>query len=299
MSSQNTFQNTDKIGKKISLKFVQLSHYLFGDLVRGNLSEDKKRNFKILLRQADVRIQAISYLSIAALASSLIFVFGLIMVATIFRNVLYVFISFLLALIALAGFLFVPRVLKKSRKNDIEDNIHYALNHMAISASSGLPPIEMFRSIMVREEYGEISKESRKIVRRTETMGDSIDEAIEKTVIYSPSEKFSEIMSGINYTVRGGGDLRQFLDNKSDESLKEFESEWEQAIEKLGMFSEIYTIIGIVFPIVGIIMLSVLATVGGVPIDAGLMIKVLVFGLLPFLNISFLLLLEIIIPNMK
>ncbi|MFB6242213.1 MAG: type II secretion system F family protein [Candidatus Nanosalina sp.] len=299
MNSQNTSQSTDRISKKLSLKFIQLSLYLFGDLIRSELPDEKIEEFRTLLRQADIRFQAISYLSVAAMASLTTILFGSIITILVFKGIVHVLISLVFGLVILGGFLVPPVIMKKSRKNDIEDNLHYALNHMAISASSGMPPLEMFKSIMVREEYGEIAKESRKIVRRTETMGDSIDEAIEKTVKYSPSDRFSEIMSGINYTVKGGGDLRQFLENKSVESLDNFESEWDQAIDRLGMFSEIYTIVAIVFPIVGIIMLSVLATVGGVTIDAGMLIKILVFGFLPFLNISFLLMLDIIIPNMK
>lgn len=306
MSSQNAWKSTEGINDDLSKKFAQFSFYLVGRKVQSKLSPNTKENVKRSLRKAGIGIQTVLYISIAVVATGLTFtslltltiLSTLIGVNSSFLSFLWIMVFFITTLVG-TGFYLGPKLKAAERKEEIEKNIHYALNHMAISSSSGLAPSEVFNSLASAEEYGEISKEARKTIRRTEILGSSLDESIEITADYSPSKRWSSILQGMTYTVEGGGDLKQYLDEQSAAAMNDFESTWDSAIKKLGLIAEVYTIVAIVFPIVAVIMFSLLATIGELPIDGILLLQLIVFGLLPILNIIFILLLESTIPELK
>lgn len=306
MSSQNAWKSTEGINDDLTRKFAQFSFYLVGRRVQKRLSKEAKENVKTGLRKAGIGIQTVLYVSIAIVTTGL--TFGFLLTIAIFSMILGAsssivsflwLIAFFITMMVGAAFYLAPKLKAAEREEEIEKNIHYALNHMAISSSSGLAPSEVFNSLATADEYGEISDEAKKTVRRTEILGSSLDESIDITADYSPSKRWSSILNGLTYTVKGGGDLKQYLDEQASAAMSEFESTWDSAIKKLGLIAEVYTIVAIVFPIVAVIMFSLLATIGELPIDGILLLQLIVFGLLPTLNIIFLLILESSIPELK
>lgn len=306
MSSQSAWKSTEGIDDKYTQKFAQFSYYLVGRKVQEKLKPGYKESMQTTLRKAGIGIQTVLYLSMAIAATASTFI-GLLIITLLSTlvglNSSFIFflwlMVFLFTIIVGTTFYLAPKIKAATREEDIDSNIHYALNHMAISSSSGLAPSEVFNSLAGAEEYGEISKEANKTIRRTEIIGYSLDQSIKITADNSPSKRWNSILEGLTYTVQGGGDLKQYLDEQAQATMNEFESTWDSAIKKLGLIAEVYTIIAIVFPIVAIILFTLLAAIGELPIDGILLLQLIVFGLLPMLNIIFILILESSIPELK
>src|SRR3989338_3572764 len=64
-----------------------------------------------------------------------------------------------------------PFHLITSKKNSIEGNMPFAINHMAAISASGVPPFVMFKLLTTIPEYGEVANEARRIVRNVDVFG--------------------------------------------------------------------------------------------------------------------------------
>ena len=106
-----------------------------------------------------------------------------------------------------------PFHLLTSKKTSIEANSPFAINHMAAIAASGVPPFVVFKLMANVPEYGEVSNESRRIVRNVDTFGMDMISAIKNVADRTPSDEFKQFLYGIIATTDTGGDLKKFLEN--------------------------------------------------------------------------------------
>ncbi len=166
--------------------------------------------------------------------------------------------------ILIFGFLYLyPSQKAKSRKKDIDENLPFALNHLAAIATSGIPPSSMFELLHGFEEYGGISEEAGEISRRVNVFGEDFTTALREVAERSPSEDWSEVLFGILSTVETGGDLESYLKEKADEALFDFKMEREKEIERLSTYASFYTAILIAAPVFLVVILAVMNLLGG------------------------------------
>jgi flagellar protein FlaJ len=190
---------------------------------------------------------------------------------------------------------YYPQQKASSRRKDIEESIPFAMNHLSAIATSGIPPSGMFELLASFEEYGGISREAGKISRRVNAFGEDFTTALRETAERSPSEEWNDILYGILSTVETGGNLEDFLKEKSEEALFEFKIEKEKEIERLSTYASFYTAILIAAPVFLVTVLSVMNLLS--PNIAGFSIRSLmwigVHILIPVINILFILFLGI------
>ena len=106
-----------------------------------------------------------------------------------------------------------PFHLLTSKKNSVEGNMPFAINHMAAISASGVPPFVMFKLLTSIPEYGEVANEAKRIVRNVDTFGMDVVSAMRNVAERSPSAEFKQFIYGIISTIETGGDLKKYLEN--------------------------------------------------------------------------------------
>lgn len=297
----------ESLGKRVikSLKAdttTGAANALFGQTVdrHSETFEDLKKD----LRKADMDVLYRTYVAkmflYGLLAFILVFFTGLYYVSIQGMGPLkaarYLLGAPVISVLAVIGFMYVyPDQRAGRRRKSIEENIPFAMNHLSAIATSGIPPSAMFELLASFEEYGEISREAGKISRRVNAFGEDFTTALREVAQRSPSEEWSDILYGILSTVETGGNLEDFLKEKSEEALFEFKIEKEKEIERLSTYASFYTAILIAAPVFLVTVLSVINLLS--PNLAGFSIRSLmwmgVHVLIPAINILFILFLGI------
>lgn len=192
-----------------------------------------------------------------------------------------------------------PLQLVTSKRNSIEANMPFAINHISAIAASGLPPFVMFKLISNIVEYGQVAKESRRIVRNVETFGMDINTAIRNVAETTPSAKFKQFLFGIISTIETGGDIRKYLDNASKEALFDYRLIREKYIQTLSTYADFYTAVLIAAPLFFISTLSVMSMIGGQIFGLSIpsAIKIGVYVFIPLLNVVFIAFIHYTQPN--
>jgi len=228
-------------------------------------------------------------LGITVLCLKLSIVFSIILFL-IFRNPLW-FLILLFPIGTFSLFYFYPYLKSSQRKNSIESNLPFAINHMYAISASGAPPITMFKLLSNLTEYGEISKEAKKIVRNIEVFGMDEITALKQVASKTPSKKFKEILDGISYSIRRGGSLKLFLREKSKSALFDYTINRQKYNQTLAIYADIYTAILVAAPLIFVVILSILNVLGGTIMGMPIIqfTRMILFIVIPLLNILFLL----------
>jgi len=166
------------------------------------------------------------------------------------------------ALLVFAALYFIPSVLATTRKKKIDLELPFVATHMSILAAADIPPTRMFRMLEDSVTTPEIASESNEIVRDVEILGDDIITALEKERLRSPSSRFNELLEGLVATIRSGGNVRSFLLDSTRVIMDYRRISAKQLVETLAAFAEVYVELLVVFPLLIIVMFSVMALIG-------------------------------------
>lgn len=259
------------------------------------------------LLKADIGLTLTEYVYAMFFSILLFFVieFPLITIITsiILKDViLAVLFSFTLNVVTVLIVFFIfytyPSMISGKRRKDIESALPFAATYMATIANSGAPPITMFKVISQFGEYGEVSKEAEKIYRDVEVFGMDLVGAIKKTASRTPSDELKELLWGLNNVLTSGGNLGDFLHEKSRAFITEYRRRLEQYSRTLSLLIEIYLTLILVGSVFFIIITALMSVIGGGGMASYLsFIQFLViFIVLPFVSVGFIFLLKSIAP---
>ena len=285
--------------KKISIKFF------------GRLADKYSENFipiKESLIAADLRILFRTYLTLmffsTFLTFSVTFFFTLISLLILRVHILFIALGVIIvpSLFGSITFLLVysyPISIRETRKRDIEVNLPFALTHMAAVAESGAPPLTIFKILSQFEEYGEISKEAGRIKRDVEVFGLDALSALKERIQKTPSQKFQDILQGMLNSIQSGGDIRSYLSEESKKSMFDYAVRKQKYNELMSVYADLYTALLLAAPMIFIVVLSMLAILGGNIFNLGIQ-QIMDIGivLLAFLNMAFLTFLHITQSNL-
>jgi len=260
------------------------------------------------LRLANIRILSNTYVNIMLLSSMLVSLFSLLFFATFFYFlgqpitlvlVKSIIMTLIAAAITLIAFYMYPQSKIKSRRRNINANLPFAINHMSAIAASGVPPARMFKLIAQSAEYGDVSIELEKIVEYTDLFGYDLTTAIKSVSATCPSPALKEFFDGLLSTVQSGGEIKDFMSEKSSEALLSYQLERQKYVENVSTYSDIYTGILIAAPLFFVLALSLVSmlggAVGGIAVDT--LIVMGTYVAIPILNILFILFLEMTQPE--
>lgn len=183
---------------------------------------------------------------------------------------------------SIIGFYFYPIYCADKHKRELEDELPFTTGYMAILTSAGVSPEKIFYSLSNMSVPLAVSFEAKNVVRDVNLFGLDIISALEKTSNQTPSKKFSEMLEGLISTIHSGGNLSAYLREKSKQYMKLKRISLKKFSDTLSMLSEFYVAVLLTGPLLLVIMLSVMAMLGG---GSGLLRPDLLLSLLTYLGI--------------
>lgn len=267
-----------------------------------NFFSKRFKSISPMLHQAELYVTLDEYISTVLftliLTSPFIFlIFHLVFTTIYFVGVglsFFISIVFIIAYcgIFLAALFVYPSYRISNIKRNIELNLPYATTHMATIAGTGVPIYLVFRIIGSFTEYGEISKECRRIARNIEVFGYDTLTAISNSASETPSINFKDLLWGMVSIVRTGGDLRDFLTDKARVYMENQKHVEEEYIDNLGLMAEIYTTVFVAGPVLFVVMATIMGSMGSLPLDLGFLFTLVIYVLIPVMSVAFILLIE-------
>lgn len=224
------------------------------------------------LQKAGVKISLHSYASMIVLLSAISLVTGfsatlavsLVLGIPIFLTVLFAFGVSILSGVLVFGMLHgLPSFLASSRRRRMDMELPYVTSHLSILAAAGMPPARMFKLLEDSRTTPEVASESNEIVRDVEILGNDVITALEAERERSPSKVFAEVLEGLVATIRSGGSMKGYLLDSTRVMMDLRRVAAKQLVESLAAFAEVYVTLLVVFPLLIIVMFSVMAMIGG------------------------------------
>ena len=261
------------------------------------------------LKQAMMPIPFEVYVCSIVFFSIIAGVLGLIsgIIIALVINIQPVAFAFLLPIIICAGmaqgtfFLLqmMPQITVKNRAARLIDELPHFIGYMATLATSGLSLEGIFKSIASEDSKDEIVKDSKFITRNIDTLGMDLVTAINDLIKRSPPGPYADLLEGAIITVQSGGQLKEYFIATGKVQLEEKKMALKKSTDSLGVMAEMYTILLIVFPLMSIIMLSVMAIMspdlGG--FDLMTLMNLLTYVMVPFFGFLLLFMMDSMVPK--
>lgn len=193
----------------------------------------------------------------------------------------------------------IPPVRVKNRSTKLLEEIPHFIGYMSTLATSGLSLEEIFKSISKEETDEDIVKDARFITRNIEILGMDLITAVKDLINRTPPGPYSELLEGAIITSQSGGDLKEYFNATAKVQLEEKKMLLQKTTESLGSVAEIYTILLIVFPLLAVIMLSIMGimspSLGG--FDLLTLMNILTFAVVPLSGILMLVMMDTMVPK--
>ena len=215
--------------------------------------------------------------------------------------------AFILPIIAGAGMAqitffilqMMPNINIKNRGSKLIEELPHFIGYMATLATSGLSLEGIFKAIASEDTEEEIVKDAQFITRNIEVLGMDLVTAINDLIKRTPSGPYSELLEGAIITVQSGGDLKEYFIATGKVQLEEKKMALKKSTDSLGVMAEMYTIMLIVFPLLAVIMLSIMAlmspTLAG--FDLMTLMNLLTYVMVPFFGLLFLFMMDSMVPK--
>jgi flagellar protein FlaJ len=261
------------------------------------------------IKQAMMPIPFEVYVSSMVFFSFLAGICGVIigLVATQFINIQPTIVGYLLPPVAgmvLMAMTFgilqiIPPMRVKNRSTKLLEEIPHFIGYMSTLATSGLSLEEIFKSIAKEETDEDIVKDARFITRNIEILGMDLITAVKDLINRTPPGPYSELLEGAIITSQSGGDLKEYFNATAKVQLEEKKMLLQKTTESLGSVAEIYTILLIVFPLLAVIMLSIMGimspSLGG--FDLLTLMNLLTFAVVPLSGVLMLVMMDTMVPK--
>jgi len=204
------------------------------------------------------------------------------------------FLSWALSFIVLYTY---PSIKADSRSRQIEEELPYVISHMAVLATAGVPPERIFRSVAVAD--GALLPDMTDVVRDVDLLGKDIISALRAAGDRSSSKEFSEVSEGLIATVASGGDIRRYLYDKAKSLMELKKIRAKELSDTLSIVGESYVTLLIVFPLVVMIMFTVMASISSTLAGFNILMimYLLAYILIPLMSLAMIILLDALMPT--
>lgn len=197
--------------------------------------------------------------------------------------------------VVMGVFLYYPYYKADNLKSELDRNIIYIVNYMGILSGAGVTIEDIFNSLAETGEIYKVSNSASSIIRDVGLLGKDIITAIDSESQITPSRKYSKLLVGLLGITRSGGDLRQYFLDTAEREIEIRKRELTGILNNLNLAAEIYSVLGIAFPIILIVLLSLMGMFGG-DIGGGLgpvqIMTVMTYILFPLLSIGVIILID-------
>jgi len=291
--------------KSLLLSFIEVSYNVLGPqkylgrLLRAKAFELKKAGIYV---SPDIYSASITFGSIlGALVGALVFYLISIFIAKSLIDVVALMIIGLTGgfLLGFSIMYFFPKIRAFERKLKLGEELPYVVSHMATLAAAGTTPERIFREVAEQETESVTVEQFRLIVRDIDILGKDIITAIDRAIERSPNPVFTGFLQGFKAAIVAGTDIAAYLTNFANSLMAEKRIAAKMLSETLSVFSEMYTVLLIVFPIVMVIMLSLIAVLAtqlaGFPIID--LLFFITYVIVPIFGVMFLVIVDTMMPK--
>jgi len=247
-----------------------------------------------MLYQADMEMTPGMFISMAivtaVLASIPVLIFSLVVFGVSWYT--YILVSFTLLVVG-GMFPFVLYNSVSNKKTGIEKEIPFALAYMSILASAGSTPLETLRRIAA-EDYGDVSREFRKVVYHIDVLGEDEVSAMNDLANNTPSEIFRGIVIDLSNIVYSGGGMKDYLEAKSRDLMNIKRQAQREFVDSLSIYGEMYMggiLMMMIMTVIGIVLCGALNIDIG-PFKPGYAFIFFIYLIVPLVNVIFYLVLE-------
>jgi flagellar protein FlaJ len=198
------------------------------------------------------------------------------------------------------GFYVYPIYRADAVKRELEDELPFTTGYMAILTSAGVSPEKIFQSLSNLSVPLAVSAEAKDVVRDVNLFGSDIISALEAMSNRTPSERFREMIEGFISSIHSGGNLAAYLREKSRHYMKLKRLGLKKYSDTLSMLSEFYVALLLTGPLFLVIMLAVMAMLGGGNLgmlSPDLLLSLLTYMGIPLGAIIFLIILDTVSPK--
>jgi len=270
---------------------------LFKDMNVNLRKSGMKVNFKAYVSTIILTALLVSTLVMILVPALLIFIFRLSLLSSLLFGIGATLLAGALTVI---GFYVYPTYRADSLKRALEDDLPFTSGYMAILAGAGVPPHQIFRSLAQVDASLAISNEAGTIVRDVELFGFDIISALEAASDRTPSEMFKEFLEGFIAMAHSGGGLGKYLRDRSRQYIKLKKIALRRFADTLAVLSEFYVTIMVAGSLIFVVMLSVMAMLGGGGfglLEPRLLLYLLTYLGLPIGSVIFIIIIDMFSPK--
>ena len=287
-------ENYERLAMRYLIKYIEPHLELFEDLRKD-------------LKMSGMRKTLEEYISMAILTCIILFVIELPMFSIIFSmlNLGFLF-SFFMAIttsILICAFFFVlfinyPKFIIRDKARSVERTLPFAGIYLSTIASSRLPPHQIFKIFSKFKEYGEVTKESKRIVADMEMFGLNVYDSLERSVDRTPSRELRDLFWAILSTLKAGGSLHTYLAEESKTFLNNYRRKLNEFARSLAIYLEIYLTALVLGTIFFIILTSVMSGFTGIVAQNMVFVQFfLIFFFVPLISVAFIILIKASSPG--
>jgi archaeal flagellar protein FlaJ len=181
------------------------------------------------------------------------------------------------------GFSFMIDARISNRKDQLDRELPFTLSELSVLASTGSSPIRLMRRMAQREHDAAMTGEFKTVIYKTDVQGKDLITALSETAKECPSLSVREAFWDLANMIHQGGNLDEYLRNKSDDILKLRRLVQQQFIERLSTFLDMYVslvLVGVLMIAVGAFLINSFGSTA-LGLDANTLLLLLTFGLVP------------------
>jgi len=295
--SKNVFDNLETIAYRLIGEKAERCVPLFKDLDENLQKSGLKLSFKAYINLTIFCTILVSLVTVTVLPCLLVSAFVIPILPAFLFGLGGALFAVAFTIITFYGY---PIYRADTIKRQLEDELPFTTGYMAILTSAGVSPESIFKSLSNLSVPLAVSSEAKDIVRDVNLFGSDIISALSESAKHMPSERFREMLEGLISTIHSGGNLAAYLRDKSTQYMKLKRISLKKYSDTLSMLSEFYVAILLTGPLMLVIMLTVMAMLGGGNLgllDPDLLLNLLTYIGIPLGAIVFLIILDATSPK--
>jgi flagellar protein FlaJ len=245
------------------------------------------------LQRSEMKVSFRAYVSLTVFCSILtsLFILAIVPIVIFFAFEIPLFPAFLFGFggslfagaVTTMGFYGYPIYRADAVKRQLEEELPFTTGYMAILTSAGVSPENVFKSIAGLPVPLAMSSQAKDVVRDVNLFGSDVISALQEASKRTPSEHYRELVEGFISTIHSGGNLSSYLRGRSAQYMKLKRIRLKKYSDMLSMLAEFYVAILLTGPLMMVIMLTVMAMLGGGGL--GMLSPVLLLNLLTYVMI--------------
>ncbi|MFW6117288.1 MAG: type II secretion system F family protein [Thermoproteota archaeon] len=165
--------------------------------------------------------------------------------------------------VSVLAFLYYPVYKKNNAKAKLESRLAYSLSYMTVLSATGMPIERIMARLSDIEEGTPIGRLAKQFTTNTRVFGYDVLSALKDIAERSPSKTFTTILYSLRNTIFTSGDLKSIFSYEVDRQIQKKMEGLSKMLSSLTYVGELYVVMMVVAPILFILMLTILSTIGG------------------------------------